>query len=305
MTQQQEQQDEYFGNVRLTKDDVLHDQEEYLISVKNIHKTYLLGVEGVAALRGVSISVKRGEYVCIYGTSGGGKTTLLNLIGTIDKPSKGEIYICDKRIGENSKDRLLSYLRLEKIGFVFQTFNLITSMNAIENVELPMILLGKLSAKERHERALMLLNKVGMGERVKHKPSQMSGGEQQRVTIARALANEPELLLLDEPTGDLDSYNTAMVIKLLLQLHSEGLTLLMVTHDVSLKNLADRVVWMRDGKVGKIENMDPVKRKEALDVIDQKFELKRIVVEKDQTSITEYREPNDYPPVKFQDELNN
>ncbi|EKE37660.1 hypothetical protein ENUP19_0347G0037 [Entamoeba nuttalli] len=295
--------DDYFGNIRLTEKDVLIDDQNYIISIRNVHKTYLLGIEGVAALRGVSLSVKKGEFVCIYGTSGGGKTTMLNLIGTIDKPSKGDIILCDKRITEETKDRLLSFLRLQKIGFVFQTFNLIASMTAIENVELPMVLLGKLSAKERKERAIKLLKKVGMEKRMNHKPSQMSGGEQQRVTIARALANEPELLLLDEPTGDLDSYNTGIVMELLLQLHKEGMTLLMVTHDVSLKNLSDRIIWMRDGKVGKIEEVTKEKRIEALKVISNKIQLKRIVIEKDINIITEIRTPEDYAPIKFQNEF--
>ena len=295
-----ELKDEYFGAIRLTDDDILYHDKDHVVSIKNIHKTYLLGTEGIAALRGVSLSIKKGEFVCIYGTSGGGKTTMLNILGTIDKPSKGEFILSNERITDKSKDKMLSYLRLQKIGFVFQTFNLIHSLTAIENVELPMILLGKLNANERRQRALELLERVGMSERKNHLPSQLSGGEQQRVTIARALANSPEVLLLDEPTGDLDSYNTAVVMKLLMELHSEGITLIMVTHDMSLKNLCQRIIWMRDGKIGKIENVTDDQRKEALKLIDEKFELKKIVVERNREELTEKRRPEDYDIVKFQ-----
>jgi putative ABC transport system ATP-binding protein len=152
----------------------------------------------------------RGEFVMIRGPSGGGKTTLLNLIGTIDSPSDGELYIMSHRIDGNSKDEFLSQLRLKHIGFVFQTFNLLATMSALENVELPMILLGKHSDKERKKKAIALLKRVGLGDRLDHLPSELSGGEQQRVAIARALANEPDILLLDEPTGDLDSRATGI-----------------------------------------------------------------------------------------------
>jgi len=217
-------------------------------------------LEGVPALRGVSLAVKRGEFVCVFGTSGGGKTSLLNIMGTIDKPTKGDLKLVHTRITSRTPDKVLADIRLNNLGFVFQTFNLLSSLTALENVEMPMILSGKLSTTERRQRAKALLDKVGMSPRLDHLPSQLSGGEQQRVTIARALANNPDILLLDEPTGDLDSVNTAIVMKLLTDLNKEGITLVMVTHDVGLKFFADRIIWMRDGKIQKIEAV-PVAKK--------------------------------------------
>jgi putative ABC transport system ATP-binding protein len=247
--------------------------DDVIIRGENIHKTYLLGVEGVPALRGVSLSIKRGEFVVIYGLSGGGKTTLMNILGTIDKPTKGELYLCGHRIDSNTSDKVLSYIRLKKIGFVFQTFNLLSSLNAIENVELPMILDGKLDAQARRRRAQDLLDMVGIGERATHVPSQLSGGEQQRVTIARAMANKPDMLLLDEPTGDLDSENTCIVMDHFLKLNKEeNITLVMITHDVSLKNMADRVIWMRDGKILKVEQVSQRKKEKRIRQLREEME---------------------------------
>ena len=192
--------EKYYGKIRLADSEVLKDDKDTILSIRNVHKTYLLGIEGVPALRGASVSIKRGDFICIYGTSGGGKTTMLNIIGTIDKPTKGELFLCGNYITSRTSDRLLSEIRLKKLGFVFQTFNLLGALSAIENVELPMILMGELNPSQRRERAQMLLRSVGMEGRMNHLPSQLSGGEQQRVTIARALANDPEILLLDEPT---------------------------------------------------------------------------------------------------------
>ncbi|KAI9096526.1 P-loop containing nucleoside triphosphate hydrolase protein [Phlyctochytrium arcticum] len=241
------------------------DPSDPIVSLRNIHKTYLLGLEGVAALRGVTLKIQRGEWVAIYGTSGGGKTSLLNMIGTIDKPTKGELTVCDTVITPGTPDKVLAKLRLDKLGFVFQTFNLISSMTALENVELPAVLKGELSASERRARAIASLEKVGLGHRLKHFPAKLSGGEQQRVTIARAIANLPEVLLLDEPTGDLDTFNTNRIISLLHSLNVEhNMTLIMVTHDVHLKSHAHRVVSMRDGKVAKIEMVRTQRREEAM-----------------------------------------
>jgi putative ABC transport system ATP-binding protein len=172
---------------------------ETIVSVKNVHKTYLLGVEGVPALRGVSLDIKRGEFLVILGKSGSGKTSLLNLLGTIDKPTKGDLVLCGTTVNSKTTDDGLAYLRLKNIGFVFQSFNLISSMTAVENVELPMVLDGSWTREQIHSRAVRLLERVGMGKRLDHVPSQLSGGEQQRVTIARAVANQPDILLLDEP----------------------------------------------------------------------------------------------------------
>lgn len=260
--------DGYFASSAVKAKVHLENEEEIIIKLHNIHKTYLLGVEGVPALRGVSLSIKRGEFVCLYGTSGGGKTSLLNLIGTIDKPTKGELHLCDTRITHRTTDQLLSELRLHHIGFVFQTFNLLSGLTALENVELPMVLAGEKSAEQRRTRAIELLTRVGMEKRLDHLPSQLSGGEQQRVTIARAIANDPELLLLDEPTGDLDSINTAIVLKLLLDLNKEGISLLMVTHDVGLKYFADRVIWLRDGKIHRVELVPEEKKREQIQKLE-------------------------------------
>ena len=210
----------------------------------------------------------RGEFVMIRGPSGGGKTTLLNLIGTIDSPSDGELQILNQKIDGSSSDEFLSQLRLKHIGFVFQTFNLLATMSALENVELPMILLNKYKTeKERKKRAISLLKRVGLGDRLDHLPSELSGGEQQRVAIARALANEPDILLLDEPTGDLDSRATGKylnnlmssivsVMDLLLNINRvgpagegelTGTTCVMVTHNPELECYADRILYVQDG----------------------------------------------------------
>jgi putative ABC transport system ATP-binding protein len=210
------------------------------------------------------MSVRRGEFLIIYGTSGGGKTSLLNIMGTIDKPTKGNMRICNTRISRSTTDTELSEIRRCRLGFVFQTFNLLSSLTALENVMLPMILAGKYNRAERRQRAVQLLNRVGMGKRLDHLPSQLSGGEQQRVTIARSIANEPDILLLDEPTGDLDTVNTLIAMKLLTDLHiKDKLTLVMVTHELAHKPFADRVIWMRDGKIQTVEEIPAKKRAEA------------------------------------------
>jgi len=268
--------------------------------MKNVHKTYLLGIEGVPALRGVSLTVKRGEFVCIFGTSGGGKTTMLNIMGTIDKPTKGEIKLCGVRINSNTKDSDLSLIRLQKIGFVFQTFNLLSSLTAQENVEMPMILNGVLSQAERKQRAKELLSLVGMGSRLDHVPAQLSGGEQQRVTIARAIANNPELLLLDEPTGDLDTVNTLVVMKLLTELNQKhNITMVMVTHDVGLKNFADHTIWMRDGKIQRIEVVSKQKKHETIKKLNEDLEAVK-AKKKRSTHGTQtlFRTPTDYKTNK-------
>jgi putative ABC transport system ATP-binding protein len=199
----------------------------------------------------------------LRGPSGGGKTTLLNLLGTIDKPTGGIVEILGTEIGVTSSDNFLAMLRLEKIGFVFQTFNLLATMSAYENVELPMTILGKLSPKERKQRTRDLLALVGLRDRENHLPSELSGGEQQRVTIARALANEPVILLLDEPTGDLDTRNTIQVMDLLLSINQKlKTTCLMVTHNPDLECYADRVLYLEDGRF----------KRQALNVVQSPLE---------------------------------
>ena len=275
--------------------------KEPIIKIENLHKTYLIGTQGVAALRGISVSVDKGEFVCILGTSGSGKTTLLNVMGTIDKPTKGHVTICGLSIKPNTKDSLLACLRLNKVAFVFQTFNLVSSMTALENVELPMLLKGQLSRSEISKRALDLLQKVGLGDRVAHFPNQLSGGEQQRVTIARSLSNDPQILLLDEPTGDLDTQNTSMVIRTLLDLHREGKTLIMVTHDEGLRNYANKVVRMLDGKVLKVEEINEQEREQAkATLLSNEPQLRTGVntVLARNTPKTMYRKPSDYPCLR-------
>ncbi|PRP76045.1 hypothetical protein PROFUN_01761 [Planoprotostelium fungivorum] len=305
-------EDQYYGNTRVAKSDPHADDPDTLVYMKNVHKTYLLGIEGVPALRGVDLVIKRGEFVVIFGTSGGGKTTMLNILGTIDKPTKGELRLAGTRtfflirpplmvtgVTSNTKDSELSNIRLQKIGFVFQTFNLLASLSAVENVEMPMILNGVLSTEDRRNRARELLAKVGMEPRMNHVPSQLSGGEQQRVTIARAIANSPEILLLDEPTGDLDTVNTHLVMKLLADLNrEEKITMIMVTHDVALKQFADRVIWMRDGKIQRIEMCDPKKKSDAIAKNEAELQEARRKREESQKRqgppVTEFRKPTDY-----------
>jgi putative ABC transport system ATP-binding protein len=250
---------DYEENRKEETDELINNAE--IILLKNVHKTYLLGVEGVTALRGVTLSVREKEFICILGTSGGGKTTMLNIIGTIDKPTKGEVYIDGHKIKSSTEDKYLAGIRLNKLAFVFQTFNLLSSLTALENVELPMTLRGDLSRGEIRKRALRLLEDVGLKERVNHFPNQLSGGEQQRVTIARALSNEPKILLLDEPTGDLDTKNSDLIMNTIVDLNmKKGITIIMVTHDIGLKHYAHRVVRMVDGKINKIERNSKAER---------------------------------------------
>ncbi len=259
-----------------------------VIKIVNVHKTYLLGIEGVPALRGVNLTIQDGEFVTILGTSGGGKTTLLNIIGTIDKPSKGDVYICGLRIKFSTKDTLLASIRLNKLGFVFQTFNLIGSLTALENVELPMQLQGKLSREEIRNRARQLLKDVGLEQRMDHFPNQLSGGEQQRVTIARSIANKPKILLLDEPTGDLDTRSTDIVMKILIDLNMrEKITMIMVTHDVGLKYFAHRVVKMADGKVNQIVPIPSEAREEMISDLNKRVDAIHSGRDQDQLMIRE------------------
>lgn len=265
-----EQQQEDFES---DSDQEIEDDSIDVIKIVNVHKTYLLGIEGVPALRGVGLTINDGEFITILGTSGGGKTTLLNIIGTIDKPSKGDVYICGLRIKSSTKDSLLASIRLNKLGFVFQTFNLIGSLTALENVELPMQLQGKLGREEIRTRAKSLLKDVGLETRMDHFPNMLSGGEQQRVTIARSIANKPRILLLDEPTGDLDTRSTDIIMKILIDLNiKEKITMVMVTHDVVLKSFAHRVVRMADGKIHKIQEIPHETRQEVIDQLERRVD---------------------------------
>jgi len=234
------------------------DLGEVVVVLKHVKKQYSLeGREDVVtALEDIHVApgsefypIRRGEFIMLRGPSGGGKTTLLNLLGTIDKATGGTVEILGKVVDKTSTDEYLSRLRLEKIGFVFQTFNLLATMSAYENVELPMVILGKLSSHEIKLRTKSLLTMVGLQDRMNHLPSELSGGEQQRVTIARALANEPDLLLLDEPTGDLDTRTTIEVMDLILSINqTRKTTCVMVSHNPDVECYADRIFYIEDGK---------------------------------------------------------
>jgi putative ABC transport system ATP-binding protein len=221
---------------------------EIAVHAENLHKSYLLGATAVGALRGVDLTVRRGEFVAFMGPSGCGKTTLLNLIGAIDTPSRGRLYVDDVALERLSEDELAD-LRRDRIGVVFQFYNLLPTLSARENVELPMQFKGT-ERRQRRERALWLLDRVGLKDRAEHKPAELSGGEQQRVSIARALANQPALVLLDEPTGDLDSATGQEIMALLRDLNQrEKVTLLVATHDPLVAQASSRIIRIRDGRV--------------------------------------------------------
>jgi putative ABC transport system ATP-binding protein len=218
------------------------------VQAENLHKSYVLGATAIGALRGVDLVVRRGEFVALMGPSGCGKTTLLNLIGATDLPSRGRLRVDGVDLAGLSDDQLAD-LRRDRLGMVFQFYNLIPTLTARENVEIPMQFKGT-AAPERRQRALALLERVGLKDRADHKPAELSGGEQQRVSIARALANQPALVLLDEPTGDLDGATGAEIIALLRDLNQrEGVTLVIATHDASIAEQSSRIVRLRDGRI--------------------------------------------------------
>jgi len=219
-----------------------------LLDLRDITKDYPLGQTIVHALRGLDLAIEKGEIVAIMGPSGSGKSTLMHLLGALDTPSAGTASLEGHNLHELSENELVT-LRGKKVGFVFQTFNLIQSLTAQKNVELPMIFQG-VRKGARAERARALLEKVGLGERMKHRPNELSGGERQRVAIARALANDPEILLADEPTGNLDSETGATILELLKKLSiDEGKTMILITHDPDAAAIAHRIVRLRDGRV--------------------------------------------------------
>lgn len=229
-------------------DPVVENGEEPIIVVDEIYKSYLMGKDAVSALRGVSLDIHAGEFVCLMGPSGSGKTTLLNIIGGLDEPSRGHIVIDGENLVALNEDKL-ALLRLHKMGFIFQNYNLLANFTAIENVEAPMVLAKKYGRKERKERAQALLDKVGLGDRGHHYPSELSGGQQQRVAIARALANDPPILIGDEMTGDLDSETGFAIMRLVKGLNEDGMTVVFVTHDPRMAEFAGTVVNLQDGKL--------------------------------------------------------
>lgn len=224
---------------------------ESAVRLENVWKTYRMGEEVINALQGVNLDIKKGEFFAIQGASGSGKSTAMHIIGALDTPDKGSVYIDGKDVSRLS-DNSLAALRGKMIGFIFQQFNLVSTMTAMENVTLPMIFQGK-PERERKETAEHLLGEVGILDRKDHRPSQLSGGQQQRVAIARALANDPEIILADEPTGNLDSTTGKKVFALLRQLHEKGKTVIFITHDDRLANEAENIAYIKDGAIIKIK----------------------------------------------------
>jgi len=230
----------------------------YVVRAKGLKKIYKMGEETVHALNGVDFKVKRGEYISIMGPSGSGKSTLFNMIGGLDKPNQGRIYIDDVDIA--SLDTLeLAWLRCHKIGYIFQSYNLIKVATALDNVMLPMTFAGKQQA-DAQDKAVYLLEQVGLGDRVLHKPLEMSGGQQQRVACARALANDPSIVLADEPTANLDSKTGEEIIELLRKLNKDqNVTVITATHDHKMLTVSDRIAWVRDGKMDRIQERADMK----------------------------------------------
>jgi len=220
-----------------------------VIRLENIHKIYRTGGVDVHAVRGVSPEIQAGEFVAIMGASGSGKSTLMNIIGCLDRPTEGRYLLDDTDVSELSRDALAD-IRNQKIGFIFQGFNLLSRTSALENVELPMLYQhGHLSNREQRERAMQALETVGLADRAEHHPNQLSGGQQQRVAIARALVNQPALLLADEPTGNLDSQTSIESMGVFQKLNDRGITLVMVTHELDIARYTKRNLIMRDGRV--------------------------------------------------------
>jgi len=231
--------------------------QETIIRAQNVKKSFQLGGETLDALKGVNLDIAAGEYISIMGPSGSGKSTLFNMVGGLDKPTEGRIFIDEVDIAHLDAFEL-AWLRCRKIGYIFQTFNLIPVMTALENVMLPMIFAGK-SNEECREKGIKLLNTVGLGARSKHKPFELSGGQQQRVAVARAFANDPQIILADEPTGNLDLKTGKEIIELLRVMNKErNVTVISATHDLKMLDVSDRIIWIRDGRIDRIEKRSDV-----------------------------------------------
>ena len=229
-----------------------------VVRTQKVRKIYEMGDFKLEALKGVDLEVQQGEYLSIMGPSGSGKSTLFNMIGGLDKPTEGKVYIDDVDVAQLDAYEL-AWLRCRKIGYIFQSFNLIPVMTALENVTLPMVFAG-LTSDEARDKGVELLTKVGLGERISHKPYELSGGQQQRVAVARAFANDPAIILADEPTGNLDLNTGTEIIELLRQMNKEsGVTVISATHDHKMLSVSDRVVWVRDGRVDRIINREDLK----------------------------------------------
>ena len=230
---------------------------ENAVRTVDVKRRFHLGEHVVHALRGVTLTIKRGEYISIMGASGTGKTTLFNLIGGLDKPSEGEVFIDEVNIAQLDPFEL-AWIRCRKIGYIFQDFRLIAVMTALENVTLPLIFAG-VSQDDARDRAGAILTQVGLGDRLKHKPGRLSGGQQQRVAVARAFANSPAIILADEPTGNLDLQTGLEIIELLKKLNQDRrTTIISATHDKKMLDVADRIVWLSDGQIDRIEDRSAV-----------------------------------------------
>ena len=231
---------------------------DMIITAERLTKSYLRGNVATHALRGVSLSIPRGSFTCIVGPSGHGKSTLMHLLGGLDRPTSGSVLLDGIELGKLNEPALAA-LRARKIGFVFQFFNLLNGLTAVENVEMAMMMAG-IQAWQQKARAKELLDRVGLADRANHRPSQLSGGQQQRVAIARALANAPPLMLMDEPTGNLDSEAEAEVLSILWDLHKQGTTVVLVTHSAEIANQAEQTIQVRDGLVSGPAERDFEKR---------------------------------------------
>jgi len=220
---------------------------DLVIQIRDLTRVYEMGAETVQALRGVTIGIRRNEYVAIMGPSGSGKSTLMNLIGCLDTPTSGEYWLNGQEVSRMGDDAL-ARVRNREIGFVFQTFNLLPRATALQNVELPLVY-GGIGSRERKQRATEALSRVGLADRMDHRPNELSGGQRQRVAIARALVNRPAILLADEPTGNLDSATSEEIMRVFASLHAQGQTVIMVTHEADIAAHAARVVVLRDGRV--------------------------------------------------------
>ena len=218
-----------------------------VIQIRDLQREYQMGAETVHALRGVTLEIRRNEYVAIMGPSGSGKSTLMNLIGCLDTPTSGEYWLNGQEVSRMPDDAL-ARVRNREIGFVFQTFNLLPRASALANVELPLVY-GGVSSRERRRRAEAALQRVGLADRMDHRPNELSGGQRQRVAIARALVNDPAILLADEPTGNLDSATSDEIMRVFAQLHAQGQTVIMVTHEADIAAHAARVVVLKDGRI--------------------------------------------------------
>lgn len=237
-----------------------------VISIKKIEKIYTMGDVKVNALRGIDLDVMEGEFVAVMGTSGSGKSTLMNILGCLDTPTSGSYTLDGMDVSKSSRNELAE-VRNKKIGFVFQSFNLLSRTSALENVELPLLYNRKITAQERHDRAVKALTSVGLSTRMKNMPNQLSGGQQQRVAIARALVNDPVIIFADEPTGNLDSRTSFEVIDIFQKLNEKGITIVLVTHEPDIAQFATRRVVFKDGHI--IDDAPVKNRKRAIDELEK------------------------------------